>query len=228
MNITYEHMLQFIVIAKSRGDIHGHRIDILEQKLTITYTEYVKSQMHLNVISGFYQDNERSIFEYANALDFIEGDSSKRSDALKVLNYFYTDMSDFLLKNDNVVYLDAVLDIDLGIDEISINYQEQKNLFVELLKQSEIENQKFGLPGNPALKKFCEKNPEFLNSINWENIVVDESVSYTEKLKRFEFAEIIDYCNSVNFFRNLDNFLYAAFLLHYAKKGHYKIEVIKL
>ena len=45
MNITYEHMLQFIVIAKSRGDIHGHRIDILEQKLTITYTEYVKSQM---------------------------------------------------------------------------------------------------------------------------------------------------------------------------------------
>ena len=57
MVLTYDRVLQLLLVAYSIGDVCGNRISIHEQKLTLKYSDYVKSQLHLPVISGFYYED---------------------------------------------------------------------------------------------------------------------------------------------------------------------------
>ena len=70
MNVTYERILQLFLIAHSDSRIID-AFAVHETPLTIMYSDYVKSQLHLNAVSSFYSvTRRRNIFEYAKALEF--------------------------------------------------------------------------------------------------------------------------------------------------------------
>lgn len=67
--------------------------NLLDYKPTLKFKEYLKSQLHSNIITTLYQ---RDIFNYAEALKFINGED-RYFDSYKLsIKYFYRDMGNML------------------------------------------------------------------------------------------------------------------------------------
>lgn len=96
--LPYERFDQLVLIAASKHPIQ--QIQLTTQQLELSYEEYVKSQLHLNVTSDLFN---RKMVDYHNALLFLRGDESKKNSALVVLRYFYQDVCSFLANNPNDV-----------------------------------------------------------------------------------------------------------------------------
>lgn len=209
MVLTYDRVLQLLLVAYSIGDVCGNRISIHEQKLTLKYSDYVKSQLHLPVISGFYEPWERSIFQYANALDYLEGDQSKREDALIVARYYYEDMANFLLKNRSEVHLTTDLS-ELGLADVHEDFKTLKAGLLKIIKKSALEYAQYN-------------NDATLPAVDgWDDISLDSNKSLTQMISEFPYSDIIDYCdggkeNYKMFIQNLENYLHASILKKYAK-----------
>ena len=208
MKLTYDRVLQLLLVAYSSGDVCGNRIAIQEPRLTLKYSDYVKSQLHLPVISGFYEPWERSIFQYANALDYLEGDKEKREDALIVARYYYEDMANFLLKNRSEVHLATDLS-ELGLANVHEDFSALKSDLLKIIKKSAMEYKQF----NPDAAL-----PEL---DGWDEIPL-ESKSLTQLISEFPYSDLIDYCdggkeNYRMFIQNLGNYLHASILKKYAR-----------
>lgn len=108
MELHFERMAQIIAIAAVGSDDKGvSRFFLKSGEITIRFSEYVKSQVHLNVVHGLYG---RDLREYVETLFFLEGKTSYEESALKVLRYFYLDLSGFLINNANDVNL--IVEVD--------------------------------------------------------------------------------------------------------------------
>jgi hypothetical protein len=70
--------------------IHMH---FFNRDLTFTFENYVKSQLHLQIVSDLYG---RDIFVYKKALDYLRGKDQFLYECSLVLKYFYQDMANML------------------------------------------------------------------------------------------------------------------------------------
>ena len=112
-------MNQLIVIsAKGVNPVYRERFKVTQaNNLKINFIEYVKSQLHNNVVTDFFN---RNIFAYLNAYKFLKGEIFLEDEALKVMHYFYKDIANFLIKNpaDMNVYITINSDEDSGQNDL--------------------------------------------------------------------------------------------------------------
>lgn len=90
----------------------------------ITFTNYVKSQLHANIVSDLF---DRSILAYDGAYKYLNGDKEKVNDFKTVLRWYYTDLSNFIFKSIETLGEDFsvfrgsnIPNADIELKEISI------------------------------------------------------------------------------------------------------------
>lgn len=111
MELHFERMAQVIAIAAVGSEDKGiSRFYLKSGDVQICFSEYVKSQVHLNVVRGLYG---RSLQEYVEALRFLQGKTSNVEQATAVLRYFYKDLAYFLINNGDDIELNVKVDTDL-------------------------------------------------------------------------------------------------------------------
>lgn len=128
-DLQYERMAQLIALSalskhaslisqlevrSTANDLNGNTVP---RGLLVSYSNYVKSQMHLCIVEDLFG---RSLFDYAGALKYLNGFKSYRVQAEKVLRYFYTDMSAFLVNNPENIFLKIVVDLDFTEDIVDV------------------------------------------------------------------------------------------------------------
>lgn len=108
-DLQFDRIAQIIAIAAIDGN-KSISTFFVKGELRIKFSEYVKSQVHLNVVHGLFN---RSLKDYVETLYFLQGKSSNRTAALRVLQYFYDDLANFLINNGEEIYLTVEVDTDL-------------------------------------------------------------------------------------------------------------------
>lgn len=108
-DLQFDRIAQIIAIAAIDGN-KSISTFFVKGEIKIKFSEYVKSQVHLNVVYGLFN---RSLKDYVETLYFLQGKSSNRTAALRVLQYFYDDLANFLINNGEEIYLTAEVDTDL-------------------------------------------------------------------------------------------------------------------
>lgn len=142
--LKFEKLNQLIVVA-AQGDkqIILDKFRVEENSLSINFIEYVKSQLHVNVVSDLF---DRDIFCYLNAYKFLKGDYLLEGEALKVLHYFYEDIANFLINNPINVRVDlqinSTLDSSLQFPHSAstfYDFSEIKDFFINLIEEKDEE-----------------------------------------------------------------------------------------
>lgn len=129
--IQYERMDHLLVIATGGAEPIWHIKT--DKVLQIRYSDYVKSQLHLNIVSDLFN---RSSMIYKNALDYINGDNTCESSAETVLQYFYEDILNFLLNNTYNIKLEVQIDTDFSqVNEVICNYRSNYERLQNLIQQ---------------------------------------------------------------------------------------------
>lgn len=109
--LRFERMAQLITVAASKQN-HLSLNDLMLNNsnviFSVTFSDYVKSQIHLNIVSGLFG---RSILEYKYTLDYLQGKVPLSKDVKNVLIYYYTDMLNFLANNEYDCNLKVTNDI---------------------------------------------------------------------------------------------------------------------
>lgn len=211
MNVTYERILQLFLIAHSDSRIID-AFAVHETPLTIMYSDYVKSQLHLNAVSSFYSvTRRRNIFEYAKALEYLEGDLRNLGDAQKVLTYFYEDISKFLMKNKKEVKVSLVVDADLNIPAQHVIFDAVKGMMLDILSCA------------------ADNAPEVRNVLSEVNASIlyaaqQRQGTLFDKLEKFEYSDIFDEyslsAESVNdICSRINNIVYASIFKKFAISG---------
>lgn len=91
MEIPYTHMNH--VLVSSFSPKYG---EVLNKKPMLKFKEYLKSQVHYNIISLMH---DRDILEYNNAYNYLKGVIADDADYKKVIKYYYSDVADVILKS---------------------------------------------------------------------------------------------------------------------------------
>ena len=91
MEIPYTHMNH--VLVSSFSPKYG---DVINKKPLVKFIEYLKSQVHYNIITIIH---DRNILEYNNAYNYVKGRISNPEDYKKVIRYYYSDVADIILKS---------------------------------------------------------------------------------------------------------------------------------
>ena len=207
MNLTYERMLQLLVVAHAESDFIARSFTIREPILTIRFSDYVKSQIHLNVISSYYPlAGDRSIFEYNKALEFLQGNAKFLPETENVLFYFYQDLAMFFLQNREEIKISALLDADICIAESQVMFSCVKKNFIRVLRNVVL--------GNKNLLTALDDNALQILGIA-DRKASEDAEDLVSLLDQFEYAEVFDKievtCDSINVIcQRIDNYVYAA------------------
>lgn len=116
---------------------------LLDYKPTLKFKEYLKSQLHSNIITPLYQ---RDIFNYADALKFINGDD-RYFDAYKVsIKYFYRDIGNMLGNllpkvNEFFELIDFNIPRSEILDRVTVNLSELEQDILLSMSNKPIKNQ---------------------------------------------------------------------------------------
>lgn len=96
--IRYERMNH--ILAMGAPEI-GRQFDIqIQDTIVVVFSEYVKSQLHMNILELL--NLKRDIFDYKKAYDYLVfGELRYQRECQKVLNFFYEDITAFLLHSQN-------------------------------------------------------------------------------------------------------------------------------
>lgn len=177
-DLRFERIAQIIAIAAVGSSDKGiSKYFVQESAVQIRFSEYVKSQVHLNIVCGLYQ---RSLREYVEALWFLNGKTSCEATALKVLRYFYSDLSNFLINNQKNVKLMVVVDTD----------------FFDLEKRCYVIEEL----GKELLSDFNEILSGELKVDNWRYSTILDYVKDADDLRTkaesYAFAEVLRQCSN--------------------------------
>lgn len=127
-DLRFERIAQIITVAalgSSSDSIAKYYVQ--SGSLKIRFSEYVKSQVHLNVVHGLFG---RQLKEYVETLWFLNGHMVYRDVAKNVLRYFYSDLSDFLVNNCNAIDLSVVVDTNyFGCPSIHVDLEKLREDF---------------------------------------------------------------------------------------------------
>lgn len=108
--IPYERLDNLIVIAMKKGNHIRAKYEIVspdDMVYEVTFTDYVKSQVHLNIVSNVFNRNGSP---YWNVYRSLNGANVSKDDYKCVLKLFYSDMRDFLIYNDSNIRLKVLVD----------------------------------------------------------------------------------------------------------------------
>ncbi|MEQ2647065.1 hypothetical protein [Anaerobutyricum soehngenii] len=191
--IKFEKMNQLIVIsAKGDNPVYRERFKVTQaNNLKINFIEYVKSQLHNNVVTDFFN---RNIFAYLNAYKFLKGEIFLEDEALKVMHYFYKDIANFLIKNpaDMNVYITINSDEDSGQNDL-----------------------RFMLGNIEECSDFSQVE-HFLKSL----LNAKTDLELFEIISNSEYAFILDYVLNMEDIRNkINSWILATEILSYLAKG---------
>ena len=125
--VPYERVSHFLVIAKKFNIFH-YDIDCSEP-MCIKFSDYVKSQIHLNFVSDFF---DRSILPYKKVYDSFFGNICDKTEYLKVLRYFYDDLRRFYVNCSYDIPLTFDVDVEMGIERVSVDFSIVRDRLQEL------------------------------------------------------------------------------------------------
>lgn len=100
VKITFEYLLGIFIVGHAKFQMClMNPAHLGTNKISIDYEDYIKSNLHLDVISDFYNKDERSIYQYYNARKFLTtSDARYRDDAVSVLKFMLEDIASYLIK----------------------------------------------------------------------------------------------------------------------------------
>lgn len=138
MFLPYERLAQLVTISALNKEnqamtVFLSQLKVSERKICIRFSDYVKSQVHLNVSGSLYN---RHISLYVKVLSFLYGNEKYRDDAGEVLRLFYSDMAGFLINNPSRIEMVLVVDADLG-EEVDVYLDRAVESFVSILEQAD-------------------------------------------------------------------------------------------
>lgn len=176
-DLRYERIAQVIAVAAVGDTNRGISQYYIEPcELKVKFTEYVKSQVHLNIVHGLYG---RTLREYVEALWFLNGRTSCQNSAMQVLRYFYSDVACFLIHNKYTI--DFVLEVDTNLFKC-----QRVNLDVDVLAAELEKDLDAVLSGQLPIQQW--KYASLLD-------VVDDVADLKEKTKNYALAfELQKYC----------------------------------
>ena len=158
MDIQYNQMNAFI--------LNSYKLTyskVLECEPKISFENYIKSQLHSNVVTNLYN---RDIILYFKALKFIEQDEEDYFDAYKeVLKMYYTDIGNSMIKS--ICYLGH----DFGIIEKNI----PKSEFLDVVEVD--------------IQKIVDDLTDILVS---NKMVYNSDIDYLEILKEIPLKDLKD------------------------------------
>lgn len=125
--VPYERVSHFLAIAKKFNIFH-YDIDCSEP-MCIKFSDYVKSQIHLNFVSDFF---DRSILPYKRVFDSFEGEICDNTEYLKVLRYFYDDLGRFYVNCSYDIPLTFDIDVAMGIESVSVDFSKVREKLLKL------------------------------------------------------------------------------------------------
>lgn len=127
VKITFDYLLGIFIVGHAKFPVYLMNLDT--DKILIEYEDYVKSHLHLDVISDFYNKDVRSIYQYHNARKYIKGDMKHRNDAVAVLRFMFEDIAAYLIKVPTVYHIR--LDYPKELLSFSFTDEEKDRLCLE-------------------------------------------------------------------------------------------------
>ena len=127
--VDFTKINNFIAVA-AFGAWIGDQVQVHSTSLQITYSDYVKSQIYDNLVTHLFG---RDAMLYFEAGKYLQGYLEHKDKAQQVLQFFYEDMTNFLLNNRYDVRIHLVVDVDLGLKEKVFFFGEEKRKLEELL-----------------------------------------------------------------------------------------------
>lgn len=136
--IGYERFNQLLAVAAANSKDTVNQLLVVKRKeLTVSFSNYVKSQVHLN-ISGDLGGYCLGVF--VEALHYLNHQGGSKESALLVLKQFYSDMANFLIKNPNRVKLHVVVDADIGCEEAHYDIGATEKAILDLCSMNSDDN----------------------------------------------------------------------------------------
>ena len=134
--MEYERLGQLVAVSAIQTG-HAGILDLPNVEIDVDYEDYVRSQVHLNLVTGLYG---RTLGPYVNALRYCAcKEPGCRNSALEVLRYFYSDMAYFLIKNSNNIKFSATVKTSLDIPDIYYDYQKVQSELLEVAENVTVE-----------------------------------------------------------------------------------------
>ena len=133
VRIRYDKVGHLLALGNNSERAQRSGIPAISTDLEIKFSDYVKSQIHLNLVSKLY---DRDILVYGKALRFIKGEAEYRDSAKQVFGYYVTDMLQFLKSNPVNVQLDCLVDVDFGLALSESPHKEDFWRFCDALEEN--------------------------------------------------------------------------------------------
>lgn len=177
LDIGFERVDHLIALsALPKRNLLWTNYPISEHVLNLKFSNYVKSQVHLNVVDDLCG---RSLSSCVNALRYLKGSTQYHSYAIKALRNFYSDMSRFLINNPKDVVLNIDVDVDLGLPVHFYSLSDVKKEIKEITVLGSDSD--------------TEKLREFLNSSKYANVIdFSDGSDILVKLNSYSIAAILD------------------------------------
>lgn len=117
--LRFEKMNQILIVSSSNNRKILEKFCVHEKELYVNFFEYVRSQLHVNIVSDLM---DRDILDYLETYRFLCHETFSIRSVITCLRYFYLDMANFLINNP------ANIKIILNINENENNTRELQNV----------------------------------------------------------------------------------------------------
>lgn len=123
--MEYERVGHLVAVSAIQAG-HAGILDLSGMDLAVDFLDYVKSQVHLNLVASLYG---RTLRQYVETLRYcMGGNPVYRNNALGVLRYFYADMASFLIRNSGNIKFTVTVGNFLGIPDAYYDYGKRGRL----------------------------------------------------------------------------------------------------
>lgn len=129
--VTFVCLNQLLAVA-AFGQILGTEYQVKTDRLEVSFSDYIKSQLDNNVVSQLF-DRKDTVYYEANK--YMLGIKEYRDSAIQCLKYFYKDLYLFLCRNAHNVQLKIVVDLDLDLKTYDFDYQQVRQEIQGVLTQ---------------------------------------------------------------------------------------------
>lgn len=205
--LKFNKVNQLLVIAAKGDDpVYQEKFQVKDDNLCISFIEYVKSQLHINVVTDFFG---RNIFAYLNTYKFLRGENILGDEALKVLQYFYEDIAYFLIKNP------INLNLSVSINEFRDDETSNFNMEATSKSDSKLSDLMFSL-GDISEWEYFSQVETFLKSL----LETQNDYELFSIIQESEYSFILDYVLSLDDIRRkLNSYVLATSILSYLAQG---------
>lgn len=175
-----------------------------EKELLIDFSEYVKSQLHVNIVTDL---KGRNITDYLNVYKFLNNEMFYTHSMLVVLRYFYDDIANFLINNPANVKVTLKINNPIldGLSEIAgMGTLDRVYEMDESQKVRKVTNVT-GFTGFNTIREFLQK---LINCSDFEKLgrVIEES----------KYAFIVDRISSLDDLeQKMDSYVMAAAIIYF-------------